>query len=317
MTSPLKSDRLNANYLLGDEPAEIKRLSDQHFFVKAVFDNAEVLPSSIDRTKIKRVLDAAAGTTTWALDLSDQPFASTYEVWASDITLSKFPPEDVLKRAGIKTFKHDVTKPFPEEMRGTFDLVHASALVLALTEDGWKSMLKNVWDVLAPGGYLILADSDLLAYTAEDTLPPENTPHDIEERVSGTTPIHSLNSIIAGTAMVSGSVIGLSYRLKDMLNDASYSIISRHRVFVPTGALLESRTSLHGNSLARFRKTFSANPVTMLDTITSVLLSQGQLEAPRGVQITTEEGRLAFLSEVAQAIDEGILVVTSEWVAQK
>ena len=93
-------------------------------------------------------MDAAAGTTAWALDLSDQPFASAYDLYASDITLSKFPPQDVLQRARIKTFQQDLTKPFPEEMKGTFDLVHTSALIFALTEDGWKSMLKNVYDVL-------------------------------------------------------------------------------------------------------------------------------------------------------------------------
>ena len=124
------------------------RLSEQHFFVKAVFDNPEVLPAAVDRTKIRRVLDAAAGTAIWALDLSAQSFASAYEIFASDITLSKFPTKDVLDKAGIKTFEQDITKPFPEGLRGTFDLVHASALVMALTEDGWKSMLKNVYDLL-------------------------------------------------------------------------------------------------------------------------------------------------------------------------
>ena len=102
-----------------------------------------------------------------------------------------------------------------------------------------------------------------------------------------------------------------------MLNDASFSVASRRRIFVPTGALLECRTSIRSHSLARFRKEFSENPVTMLDTITSVLLNRGLLEVPKGVRITTEEDRLAFLHEVAQAVDKGILVVTSEWLAQK
>ncbi|VDB89460.1 unnamed protein product [Peniophora sp. CBMAI 1063] len=304
--------KLNANYLLGDEPAEIKRLTSQHNFVKALFSNPTILPSCIPPSKIHRVLDAAAGTTAWALDLSDQPFASLYEIHACDITLSKFPPPDVLERAGIKTFEHDLTKPFGEEMKGAFDVVHASALVLALTEEGWRSMLRNVYDVLAPGGYLILADSDLLAYTADEDLPPDGTPYDIEERTSGSSAIHSMNNIIAGTALASGSVIGLSYRLHYLLSSSSFTTISRKRIPAPTGALLSAQPHL-----APFREEFTANPVAILDTITSALLSQGKLEVPRGTKVESEEARRKFVRDVREEVERGIRVVASEWVAQK
>ena len=94
------------------------------------------------------MLDVAAGTAVWALDLARQPFASSLDLFASDITLSKFPSPDVLKRARITPFVQDLTQPFPDHMKGTFDVVHAAALVFALTPDGWGSMLRNVYEVL-------------------------------------------------------------------------------------------------------------------------------------------------------------------------
>ena len=102
-----------------------------------------------------------------------------------------------------------------------------------------------------------------------------------------------------------------------MLREAGFSVLSRQRALVPNGALLETQPSVCGNSLARFRKPASENPNTTLDTVTSVLLSKGKLEAPRGVIIQSEEERLAFLDAARQAMEEGMLVVASEWVAQK
>ncbi|VDC01092.1 unnamed protein product [Peniophora sp. CBMAI 1063] len=307
----------NVNYILDSGPAEIKRLSEQHFFIKALFDNPDLLPAAVDRSKIRRVLDAAAGTTAWALDLSDQSFASKYEIYASDITLSKFPPGEVLQRARIRTFQQDLTEPFAEDMKNTFDLVHMSALVFALTEEGWKRMLRNVYDVLAPGGYLVMADSDLLLYTADEPPPQDGIPHDVEARRSGPSTIHSINNIMAGLALERGFVIGLSYRLTEMLSEAGFTVLSRQRALVPNGALLELQPSVRGNSLAHFRKPAAENGFTTLDTVTSVLLNKGELEAPRGVAIRDEDGRSKFMDDAKRAMNEGMLVVASEWVAQK
>lgn len=50
---------------------------------------------------------------------------------------------------GIQTFQQDVTKPFPEAMYGTFDLVHLSLVVLALTKEGWEKALENCRNLLS------------------------------------------------------------------------------------------------------------------------------------------------------------------------
>ncbi|VDB89464.1 unnamed protein product [Peniophora sp. CBMAI 1063] len=102
-----------------------------------------------------------------------------------------------------------------------------------------------------------------------------------------------MNNIIAGTALASGSIMGLFYRLHDLIASSSFTTISRKRIPAPIGALLSAQPHL-----APFREEFTANPVTMLDTITSALLSRGKLEVPKGTKVEGEEARRKFVRDV-------------------
>ncbi|VDB89445.1 unnamed protein product [Peniophora sp. CBMAI 1063] len=306
-----------SGYFLDTNPTEVRRLDEQYLFVKAVFDKPSFFPSPVDPTTVRRVLDVAAGTAVWALDLADQPFASSLELFASDITLAKFPSPDILRRAGITAFAQDLTKPFPDEMKGTFDVVHAAALVFALNPDEWASMLRNVYDVLAPGGYLILTESDGLLYSAGESPPPDGVAHDVEKGMNGSSTIHAMNNILVGLALQRGYIIGLSYRLKDFLSNAGYSILSRQRAICPLGGCTETVQSVRGNSLLRFRQSSANNLNSQLDGVTRWLLEKGELEAPKGIPIRSEEERLSFVEDVRRAMDKGASLVGSEWVAQK
>lgn len=62
--------------------------------------------------------------------------------------MSKFSPR-VLESHNIDVFYQDVTIPFPTSMHGTFDLVHMSLLVWALTRRGWESALRNLRELLS------------------------------------------------------------------------------------------------------------------------------------------------------------------------
>lgn len=233
----IESSKRNADYVLVDGPPEIRRcvadragkfahpqryryrLSAQYFYMKHFFDNAEFLPAPIEINNVANVLDVAAGTGAWTLDFADQPAVAArlpsqnhehpLRLRICDISAAKFPPEDILARAGIEAFQHDVLTPFPAEMQGTIDLVNMNYLVYALTEDKWRLALKNVHDVLKPGGYLILRESDPIFYSVSSPPPPDDgTPHDLLTQVNGTTPVHKMNSILTSFAIKSGFVVG-------------------------------------------------------------------------------------------------------------
>ncbi|KZV64552.1 hypothetical protein PENSPDRAFT_656499 [Peniophora sp. CONT] len=322
------TSKRNADYVLVDGPPEIRRLSSQYFYMKHFFDNADFLPSPIDINDVDNVLDVAAGTGVWTLDFADQPAAAArlpphthdrpLRLRICDISTAKFPPEDVLARAGIEAFQHDVLTPFPAELRGTIDLVNMNYLVYALTEDKWKIALKNVHDVLKPGGYLILRESDPVFYSASNPPPPDDgTPHDLPAHINGTAAVHKMNSILTGFAVKSGFVVGLSYRFPELLQSAGLITAHRKRLLLPTGDLCDTFPTARGSSMTPMKASSVENLDAVFDMLSKIWLDRGMLEVPAGTKIESEEGRQAVLKELHERAVEGVLVVQTEIVAQR
>ncbi|VDC00855.1 unnamed protein product [Peniophora sp. CBMAI 1063] len=322
------SAKRNADYVLVDGPPEIRRLATQYFYMKHFFDNADFLPPPIDIDKVESVLDVAAGTAAWTLDLADQPAAAArlpphnhqhpLHLRICDISTAKFPPEDILARAGIEAFQHDVLTPFPAELQGTVDLVNMNYLVYALTEEKWKLALKNVHGVLKPGGYLILRESDPVFYSASSPPPPDDgTPHDVQAQINGTTSVHKMNSILTGFAVKSGFVVGLSHRFPGLLQGAGLTVAHRKRLLLPSGELCNTFPTARGRSMAPMKSSSVENLDAVFDMLSKVWLDRGMLEVPAGTKIESEEKRQAILKELHERAMEGVLVVQTEIVAQR
>ena len=138
------------------------RLGSQYLLKKSLVGWKGAVPSSVEVSNVSEVLDVAAGTCPWTLDLAsmpevrcrldipqNNPTTSPVHLFACDIDTRFFPGKEVTDPLGITTFQHDVNKPFPEEYHAKFDLVHISLLFLCLTEDGWKNALLNCRQVLS------------------------------------------------------------------------------------------------------------------------------------------------------------------------
>jgi len=126
-------------------------LNAQYFFFKTVFDHPNVVPPVVNVAHVRKVIDVATGTGAWALDFVSQPDVRgrDVQVFACDISTAKFPQADKQDVNKITFFQQDVTEPFPDEMLGTFDLVHMTYMSLALTVQGWKLALQNLRDLLS------------------------------------------------------------------------------------------------------------------------------------------------------------------------
>lgn len=71
------------------------------------------------------------------------------QVFACDISMEKFPRNDEPEVRKITFFQQDVTKAFPDEFLGTFDLINLSCLSYGLTAQGWKVALRNLYSLLS------------------------------------------------------------------------------------------------------------------------------------------------------------------------
>jgi SAM-dependent methyltransferase len=128
-------------------------LNTQYPFYKSVFGHSHVIPPGIDITNISRVIDVATGTGAWVLDFASLPEVQrrNIQIFACDIDGAKFlqgnKPQVAVNH--ISFFQQDVTKPFPDELLGTFDLVNLILLCCALTSQGWKMALENLRSLLS------------------------------------------------------------------------------------------------------------------------------------------------------------------------
>jgi SAM-dependent methyltransferase len=88
----------------------------------------------------------------WALDFVSLPGVcdrDDIQVFACDISTAKFPKIDGPGVRKIKFFQQDVTKPFPDEFIGTFDLINFSFVAYAFTTQGWQVALQNLYSLLS------------------------------------------------------------------------------------------------------------------------------------------------------------------------
>ena len=95
----------------------------------------QVIPPAIDIARISRVIDVATGTGSWAIDFASLPEVrdSNIQVFACDISSEKFLQGINLPEKQITFFQQDVTKQFPDELLGTFDLINLTLISYALT----------------------------------------------------------------------------------------------------------------------------------------------------------------------------------------
>jgi ubiquinone/menaquinone biosynthesis C-methylase UbiE len=123
----------------------------QYAFLKTAFGYPQLVPPEINISHVSKVIDIATGTGAWALDFASLPDVCNrnVQIFACDISTAKFPPEEERKAKGINFFQQDVTKTFPDELLGTFDLVNLMYLSYSLTENGWKKALKNIHSLLS------------------------------------------------------------------------------------------------------------------------------------------------------------------------
>ena len=145
----LSESSLDANMTWSNR--DLCRLNTQYTFLKSAMGHPQVIPPGIDITNISRVIDVATGTGSWAVDFALLPEIrdSNVQIFACDISSEKYLQEYKPPTKQITFFQQDVTKPFPDELLGTFDLINMALVSLALTSKGWEMALRNLRGLLS------------------------------------------------------------------------------------------------------------------------------------------------------------------------
>ncbi|KZV65043.1 hypothetical protein PENSPDRAFT_656123 [Peniophora sp. CONT] len=186
-----------------------------------------------------------------------------------------------------------------------------------LREDGWRTLLTNLYVALKPGGYVVVLEGDPVAYTEKRPPPLAGTGHDLTAAMSGSSALTQVNCLLTGAALQRQLVVDLSYRLGHLLQTAGLRVTACSRALGPTGTLCSRYTGLRGTPLHDVRATATTIVCETVEALSRTLLSRGRLEAPLSTPIGTEEGRASVARGAKVQIQEGVLFLFAEWVAQR
>lgn len=89
----------------------------------------------------------ATGTAIWLLDLA-QTLPPSTQLFGFDISAQQFPPQDA-RPANLSLYEHNVLTPFPEEHRGTFDVVAVRLITAGLKTSDWDAAVNNLNSLLS------------------------------------------------------------------------------------------------------------------------------------------------------------------------
>ncbi|KAH7323189.1 methyltransferase domain-containing protein [Stachybotrys elegans] len=140
----------------GDLEAEQERLNYNHHRIWLPLTGELAPPHVLDAVKkfqAPRIADVATGNGVWLKSMAEE-MPPQAELYGFDLDTVKFPP--VERRMPNMTFQqHDILNRFPQELHGTFDLVHVRLLIFALKSHEWSVTIQHIMELLKPGGWIV------------------------------------------------------------------------------------------------------------------------------------------------------------------
>ncbi|KAJ0114058.1 hypothetical protein J7T55_007892 [Diaporthe amygdali] len=146
------------DYVFTRDYLDNSRINLMHSFWTKVFGYT-VHPKIPTNQPDLRVADVGTGTGIWLLDARDT-FAPSAQLEGFDISFDATPPAGVIP-SNVK-FRHwDVNTDLPPDLDGVFDIVHVRFLSFVLLNDDAPAVVKKLFKMLKPGGYLQWGEADM------------------------------------------------------------------------------------------------------------------------------------------------------------
>ena len=139
------------NYVLERSYAAAYRLNYQSYLWRDVlgFYLHPSIPPLNDGT---RIADIATGTGAWMIGLARETSVQI-RMDGMDITLAQAPPTQWLP-PNITLTTWNIFDEVPNDLVGQFDVVHVRLLLVVVQNENAASVVRNLWKLLKPGGYI-------------------------------------------------------------------------------------------------------------------------------------------------------------------
>ncbi|KAI7864191.1 S-adenosyl-L-methionine-dependent methyltransferase [Spinellus fusiger] len=192
-----------SSYWLPNDEEEMDRLVGQHFALKTFFDGNVINDPDILQLfdNGAKVLDVGCGPGTWVMDVAtDFPCCECIGIDMSEVFPHTIRPSNVIFQSA------NVLEciPYPDN---SIDFVNVRLLVMALRKEEWPVLLKEIFRVLKPGGYIQSTESGLI----ED----------------GNEFICRVESCVTEEMIERGQDTTIVYRLQEMMEDTKFCNIQQ------------------------------------------------------------------------------------------
>jgi len=146
-----------SRYLLPSDKPESERLNTQHRVLTKAFGGVLFAPVTLNDGDA--VLDSGTGTGCWTIDCHDASKAGI-QYYGIDISSNLFPAVDENIASTLHFSKGNILTPKGKWAEQSYKLVNQRLLIAALSAEDWKTVVGNIYKLLAPGGWVQLVEAN-------------------------------------------------------------------------------------------------------------------------------------------------------------
>ncbi|KAE8138749.1 hypothetical protein BDV38DRAFT_291811 [Aspergillus pseudotamarii] len=158
------------DYVLTRDFLDNNRINLQHYLWIELF-GYHIHPTIPTTSPTLRIADIGTGTGVWLTDQARR-LPSTVFLEGLDVSFDATPPQELLP-PNVNLREYNILGETPPDLQGLYDIVHIRNFSFVLKNDQVEQVIRNLYQLLKPGGYIQWGEPDVSSFRIEKS-DPEN-----------------------------------------------------------------------------------------------------------------------------------------------